>query len=280
MTLSHAQQRAVERWFPGAEVVADLSWGLVDTVVLHVRTQVGEVVVKTSGPTNHHIGREIAAHRAWTGPWLAGGHINRLLQADPELNLLALTYLPGALVQGTAAADDPETYRQAGELLAAFHQQASTLSEDYEARADARAIRWLDGEHRIDRRTQTQLRGVIAAHDRGPAVLVPTHGDWQPRNWLLDEEGRVRVIDLGRAEWRPALTDLARLARGEWEDRPDLEAAFTSGYGSDPREPAAWHRALVREAIGTAVWAYQVDDEAFEQQGHRMIRQALDTATG
>ncbi|WP_328993785.1 hypothetical protein OG394_05425 [Kribbella sp. NBC_01245] len=30
-----------------------------------------------------------------------------------------------------------------------------------------------------------------------------------------------------------------------------------------------------REAIGTAVWAYQVRDESFEQQGHRMIAEAL-----
>jgi len=36
------------------------------------------------------------------------------------------------------------------------------------------------------------------------------------------------------------------------------------GYGDDPREPAAWHRNRVREAIGTAVWAYQVGDETFE----------------
>jgi hypothetical protein len=47
------------------------------------------------------------------------------------------------------------------------------------------------------------------------------------------------------------------------------------GYGSDPREPAAWHRNCVREAIGTAVWAYQVRAESFEQQGHRMIAEAL-----
>lgn len=276
MTLDQAQQAAVERWFPEAEVVVDMSWGLVDTVVLHLRTHVGEVVVKAAGPGNRHIGREITGHRKWAAPWLENDRINRLLHADPEHNLLALSYLPGSLVQGTTAAGDAEIHRQAGELLAAFHQQASMISEDYEDRMDAQAIRWLDGEHRIAVENEVALRRVIAAHAHAPAVLVPTHGDWQPRNWLVDDAGRVSIIDLGRAQWRPALTDLARLARQDWQERPDLEAAFLTGYGSDPREAAAWQRTLVREAIGTAAWAYQVGDESFEDQGHRMIQQCLD----
>ena len=84
------------------------------------------------------------------------------------------------------------------------------------------------------------------------------------------------VIDLGRADWRPANTDFARLARQQWEGRPDLEAAFLDGYGEDPREAAAWRRALLREAIGTTCWAHVVGDDPFEQQGHRMLRQALE----
>ncbi|MBS9376660.1 hypothetical protein GON09_005681 [Rhodococcus sp. B50] len=31
----------------------------------------------------------------------------------------------------------------------------------------------------------------------------------------------------------------------------------------------------LREAIGTAVWAYQVGDEPFENEGHRMLADAL-----
>lgn len=34
--------------------------------------------------------------------------------------------------------------------------------------------------------------------------------------------------------------------------------------------------ATVHEAIGTAVWAYQVGDERFERQGHRMVAEALE----
>lgn len=133
--------------------------------------------------------------------------------------------------------------------------------------------------HRISAPVEARLREVIAAHEHPPAVLVPTHGDWQPRNWLIDD-GAVRIIDLGRADWRPALTDFARLARQEWDGRPDLEAAFFRGYGSDPRDPRAWRRALVREAIGTACWACAIGDDSFEHHGHRMIERVLAPESG
>jgi thiamine kinase-like enzyme len=103
---------------------------------------------------------------------------------------------------------------------------------------------------------------------------VPTHGDWQPRNWLV-HDGLVRVIDFGRAAMRPAMTDLARLAAQDFLRDPRLEAAFMDGYGADPREASGWYRARVREAVATAAWAHRVGDETFEAQGHRMISSAL-----
>lgn len=274
MPLTSEQQRRVDDWLPGARVVDDLSWGLVDTCVLRLRGDEGDVVVKAAGPDDHHIAREIAGHEAFTAPWVAEHRVGRLLHADRALGVIVLEYLPGVLADGTPAETDPDVHRQAGALLAALHGQGSRTDARYEAERDDRALRWLDGTHRIDARTAARLREVIAGHDHPPAVLVPTHGDWQPRNWLVDD-GRVLVIDLGRADWRPAVTDFARLSRQQWEGRPDLEAAFLDGYGDDPREAGAWRRALLREAVGTACWAHLVGDEPFEQQGHRMLQQAL-----
>jgi hypothetical protein len=77
---------------------------------------------------------------------------------------------------------------------------------------------------------------------------------------------------------RPALTDFARLAVQELRRDPILETAFLEGYGTDPRETDAWHRTRVREAIGTVAWAYQVGDQRFEAQGHRMIAEVLSAA--
>lgn len=274
MPLTPEQQQQIDQWLPGARVVDDLSWGLIDTTVLHLRWAGGEVIVKAAGPDNHHLSREITGHLEFTAPWLSEGRVGRLLRHNRDLKILVLDYLPGVLADGTSAAIDPETHRQAGALLAALHRQASRIDDQYETQMDARALRWLDGDHRIAPPTEARLRKVIASHDRPPAQLVPTHGDWQPRNWLVDG-GRVLVIDLGRAGWRPPLTDLARLSRQQWDGRTDLEAAFLAGYGADPREPSAWRRTLLREAMGTACWAYQVGDEPFERQGHRMLQQSL-----
>ena len=274
-SLSPSQQQRLSSWLGDMDVVADLSWGLVDTVVLHIRSAAGDVVLKAAGPDNHHLLREISAHQRWTGPWLASGAVGRLLHSSAHERMLCVDYLPGELVQAVPeAAGDPETHRQAGALLAAFHGQSSTTDDEYEAAADAKAIAWLDSEHRIDAATEAELRAAIASHDHPPVTLVPTHGDWHTRNWLI-HEGTVRVIDLGRADWRPAPTDFARLANREWQGRPDLEAAFLDGYGPDPREAAVWRATLLREAIGTAVWAYQVGDVPFEQQGHHRIQAAL-----
>lgn len=272
--LTSAQAHAVDSWFPGAELVGDLSWGQTDTAVLHLRHRDGEVVVKAGGPRNHHIGREITGHECFTAPLVERGRAARLLHADRELRVLATEHLPGRLVEGSPAEWLEDTYRQAGALLAVLHSQASRSAPDYEATADARALAWFDEPHRIAPETEERLRAALVSGDRGPATVVPTHGDWQPRNWLVDR-GQVRVIDLGRADWRPAYTDFARLAAQQFRGRPELEQAFVEGYGKDPREAEAWHRTRIREAIGTAVWAYRVGDEEFEAQGHRMIEEAL-----
>ena len=68
---------------------------------------------------------------------------------------------------------------------------------------------------------------------------------------------------------------IARLAAQQFLGRPELERAFFAGYGGDPRDPVTWRMIRIREAVGTAVWAHQVGDHAFESQGHRMIRDAL-----
>jgi hypothetical protein len=66
-----------------------------------------------------------------------------------------------------------------------------------------------------------------------------------------------------------------RLEARDFRDDPAREAAFVEGYGTDPREPAAWFRERLREAVNTAVWAHLVGDAPFEAQGHEMIDRVL-----
>ena len=275
------QQRALlARWLPDATVLADLSWGLVETTVLDVASSEGRCIVKAGGRDDHHIGRELRAHREWVRPWVATGRAPQLLFGDDAEKLLVTRYLPGTLVEGTGAQHDPEVYRQAGSLLAAFHGQASLFDEQWNDRLRRRVERHLALPHRINPEVVRRVRAELSAWPDGGARVVPTHGDWQPRNWLIDD-GVVRIIDFGRADLRPAADDFVRLARQDFARDPALEAAFLDGYGSDPREPEEWRRALVAEAVGTAVWAYGVGDAEFEQLGHRLLLELYrETARG
>ena len=273
--LSPRQRELLDAWFPALTVQADLSWGLVGTTVLDVLAADGtRCIVKAGGPNDHHLAREIHAHLHWLRPWTSTGHAPQLLHQDRQAKLLVTRYLPGVLVQGHPAEDDAATYQQAGALLARFHEQHRCSDPGFEDAQNQRTLAWLDGEHRLRDEETTRLRKLITSWPTPPATLVPTHGDWQPRNWLIDGT-TVRVIDFGRAALRTRMTDLARLAARQFRGRPDLEAAFFAGYGPDPREVQAWRRVQLREAIGTAVWAYQVGDEQFEAQGMRMLEEAL-----
>src|SRR5690606_25326359 len=158
---------------------------------------------KAGGEDNHHIGREIAAFREFTEPLANVGVCARLTAADLELNLMALEYLDGEPVEGSEAEFTPETYEQAGRVLRAFHGQSRRVDPDAERLASDRAIAWLDAGHRIDRHHEDAAREILTGDRPQPVTVVPTHGDWQPRNWLI-HHGQVRVIDFGRFAWRSA----------------------------------------------------------------------------
>ncbi|WP_026930790.1 aminoglycoside phosphotransferase [Glycomyces tenuis] len=272
--LAPRQRELIEAWLPGIEIEADMSWKSAETAVLRARAGEQLVVVKAGRTSDHHTEREIRAHREWTGPWVRRGRAARMLHADVDAEILVTEYLPGALVQGTAAAAETDTYVQAGELLRAYHSQVAVEDSDYESRMNAKALAWLDGPHRIAPELADELAAMVRSWPSTAVTCVPTHGDWQGRNWLHDD-GVLRVIDLGRAGLRPAAADFERLAVQEFAWHPGAEEAFLSGYGMDPREPDAWFRGRARAAIGTACWSYRVGDQDFEAQGHRMIADVL-----
>ena len=126
------QRSLLKERLPGMSVVADLSWGLTDGVVLHVRATGRDLVVKAGSPQDHHIGREIEVHRAWVGCLATQGRAPRLLWADESAHLLVTGYVEGELVLGAEAERHLETYAQAGALVARFHGQAARTDADYE----------------------------------------------------------------------------------------------------------------------------------------------------
>ena len=273
--LGDAQVDFVRRTVPGAIVVAIESWGLLDTIVVHVVGDDLDVTVKASGPTNTHFPRELLAHRRWTAPLVASGDTGALLAADEDLRVLVLDRVPGHLALGTADEHAHDVHRQSGALLRRFHDQHAAIDDGFMRAEAAKATAALSSPHRIPAEVAARARSLLEAFDPAPVMVVPTHGDWHPRNWIVADDGRLRAIDFGRFARRPASFDLTRLAVLHWQSEPELERAFFAGYGDDPREPEAWRWLQLREAVGTAVWAFAVGDERFEAQGHRMLADAL-----
>jgi len=276
----------VQETLHDAVVVADDSWGLLDTRVLHIRAGDDGFTVKASGPTNTHFPRELEAHRTATAALRASGDTGALVAANEEHRVLVLERVPGHLALGTPDEHDPDVHRQAGSLLRRLHDQDTRQDPTFLQHEQAKALAALDAPHRIPDDVVARARAALRAlpNDTSTQSLVPTHGDFHPRNWIVDNDAldarddhhrRLRVIDFGRFGWRPASFDLTRLAVLHWQHDPRLEAAFFDGYGDDPRTPDAWRWLQLREAVGTATWAYAVGDEGFEAQGHDMLQGAL-----
>lgn len=274
--LSERQRALLDAWLPGAVLVRDHSWELRHRHVLEVVHEDRLYGVKAGTEGDHHMAREIRAHREWLGPWVSTGRAPMMTHADLDALLLVTRWLPGHLVEDSPAIDEPDTFRQAGDLLAQLHGQLQVVDTDHERRETKRALAWLDSRHRIAPEIEARLRDEITTWGLDVSTtLVPTHGDWQPRNWLL-HDGVVSVIDLGRADLRTPMSDLSRLAAQDFRRDPSLETSFFEGYGDDPRDPSLWRRTRIREAVGTASWAFQHGDRGFEEHGHRMIGEALD----
>ncbi|WP_320536749.1 aminoglycoside phosphotransferase family protein [Pseudarthrobacter sp. IC2-21] len=282
--ITEEQARLLAAWLGSFSVVRDYSWPLQDTTVLHVRTVSGEELIVKASTTSHHIRREIAAHGAT--PAAAGGthltgRVPDLRHASAEAGIPVTGFLPGTLVEGTPAEDDPETYRQAGSLLARIHRPAGE-SRHYAKALTAKTWSWLDCARGLVPEGQlTSLAQELGALRPGAVQLVSTHGDYQPRNWLYDH-GQIKVIDFGRADARPWVHDLVRLSHQQFVGRPGLEAAFYDGLGKTmgPEDADLWRLENLNQAVGTVVWANQVGDGAFEQSGRTMVARVVAATRG
>lgn len=255
-------------------VVKDYSWPLQDTSVLHVSTPGGGSFIVKASTTSHHIRREIAALSSGL-PGL-DGRASVLKHAAPEAGLLVTGFLAGSPVEGSAAEHDPETYRQAGALLAVLHRPAGT-SADYAKKLSYQTQLLIRSAHGLlSEANLTKAARELARLEPEPVQLVTTHGDFQPRNWLHDH-GLIKVIDFGRADARPWMHDLVRLTHQQFLGQPGLEEAFYSGLGKRVvrSEADIWQLENLNQALGTVVWAHKIGDAAFEQSGVQRVDRIL-----
>lgn len=257
---------------PTASLVEEWIWPHGQSRVARVRTGAGDVVVKWERSARD-LEREVTALRDWA-PAL-GDDAGQLLAVDADAHVLVLTHVPGAPASGPVGLD-PETHRRAGALLARLHASAPGVpDEEYGERLLAE-LEEKAAVHAslVDPRELAALRAIAAPVASVRTMrLVPAHRDYGPRNWLVDGDGHVRVIDFAHAELSPWAVDLQKLTMREWRGRPDLEAAFLEGYGRVPDdEDRLVLRAYVAlSTLATIAWSIAHDDAAFEAEARSVL---------
>jgi Ser/Thr protein kinase RdoA (MazF antagonist) len=264
---------AARRLVGPVEVVADLSWAdLGLSVVLEVRAEDGRPLIVKSHTDGYRNQFERDAYRRWV-PAIAD-RAPALVAADEDGTVLVLTKLDAGPPSDELP---PATYTDAGRVLQRFHASAESVLDPGWAQQRLDGLRsWIDrmpaGLIPDDDLAFAEAEAKVLL-DLPPPVLVPTHGDFQPRNWRVDEAGRVFLFDFEKARHDWWTHDLQRMWWREWLDRPDLRDAFLDGYGRalDETERARLRANSARGHVVQIIWATAHGDERFADEGRAQL---------
>ncbi|MDT0277075.1 aminoglycoside phosphotransferase family protein [Blastococcus sp. DSM 46792] len=222
--------------------------------------------------------REVRALREFTPP--LGGDASQLVDLDEAAQSLVLTFLPGTLASSSRWSGQPAIHERAGRLVRRLHESVTPrplpdYAQQLLAGFDAWAVR---AAALVDDEDLSRARAIAATvTDLGPVEGVAAHRDNSARNWVVDEEGHVRLIDFGACDVEPWWVDLQRLRGREWSGRPDLQEAFLAGYGRslDDRTRHLLRAYCARAAVSTIAWATEHDDQPFAAEGRAQLQALL-----
>lgn len=258
-------------------VVSDRSWDLGLAVVLEVSSSGSTMFVKGHAE-ERRFRIEVSAYNNVV-PAIAD-RAPKLLWIDEPHQVIATTPLPGAPLDAWARTPDAEraAYRDAGSVLRRLH--SAEPCGELHGWADAKLEgfeRWVaeapDGL--LDASDVAFARSKVSAlNECPPPSGVSCHGDWQPRNWLIDDSGAVSTFDFERVQAEWWCHDLQRMWWREWNGRPDLAEAHFEGYGQTPTddEMAMLMATSAAGHITQIVWAAKHGDRDFAEAGRRHLR--------
>lgn len=221
---------------------ADHTWPHNASLVLELVDAQGEHWFLKHPRDTERFERETLAYRTTLTRF--GDRVPRLVGSSETYRTLLLAAAPGRLARGSPRGRDPDVHRQAGTVLAWMHRS------DWPERSPEIGERLAKQREGVLERAKKLLgppdfryvrRATAALVKPASPLTVPCHRDYWPRNWMVDEDGMMRVIDFGRAGRDLVAKDFVLLATGrEWHSHPELREAFFEGYGRDldPHEQA------------------------------------------
>ncbi|MEU6349641.1 aminoglycoside phosphotransferase family protein [Streptomyces sp. NPDC047072] len=245
----------------------------------------GRAFVKLS-PNPTSFARETRALRE-VAPGLEPGTVPVLRGADAHQQALLLSPVPGRPVKSLSLTPGGERalHRHAGGWLRRFHGGPGDLSVQDHKDAAAEIARAASGADRhleragdlISAQEQQTVRWHAAEFSHvGPLPAAYVHGDFQPRNWLLDTDRASTTfgtVDFERARPHAAVADVVLLACGPWVGRPDLERAFWDGYGRGltGEEERALRCLSALDAASAIAWGVPGGDQEIVERGRATL---------
>lgn len=212
----------------------------------------------------------MAAYQSWV-PEL-GPRAPRLVAADTEARAVVVTALSGRPLHGMVLDPAAEARIQhgLGRRASALHRSAPERPAD-SATAAGKIKRHVQGArpYRSDGDEDLVL-ALAGTYARLPLPsFVPTHGDLQYRNVLLDDDGEPLLFDFERSEYNTPTRDMVRLS-DTWTGHPNLRGAFLDGYGRPLTSDEELR--LDCESAFDAVYGTGHGDPEVTERSHRTLR--------
>lgn len=259
------------------ELVHDHSWPHRGSVVRELRDRSGRCLFVKQHSQAERYQAERDAYLTWV-PALGDAAPTVLHHCD-ELRVLVLTALPGA----PAASLEPAVHHRAGAVLRRLHEaRPADIWDGFARDRLAQLEQWVpQAAPLLDRALLDFAADQVVALAQLPAPLrVPCHLDYSPRNWLVDGI-RVRVLDFEWCRLDVWVNDLTRLSFGVWQQRPDLERAFLSGYGAavSGADRAILTACGAARAVELVVRARRIGERALEESSRQALHRLAAAAS-
>ena len=188
----------------------------------------------------------LAAERDAMLAWNAavGSAIPAVLAANAAEGWSVVEAVDGTLVAELDPDDlrRPSVYRQLGEIrrraLEIPIPADSMSTQDAMRRRVEATLARIAGDPEAGMTAHAPSLRAFLATDHSRLQRVACHRDLGEHNLILDGEGRLHLIDFGRAAPDFLLVDLVPSRLDVWPGRPDLQRAFEDGFWASLDEDA------------------------------------------